>query len=56
LKGLLSYIEINTDLDKAKFGPTKDKIDEIITEIVAIIRTGETRSENMKEKQDKVMV
>jgi hypothetical protein len=56
LKGLMNYIEINTDLDKAKFGPAKDKINEIITEIVAIIRARETRSENKKEKPDKASI
>jgi hypothetical protein len=52
----MNYIEINTDLDKAKFGPAKDKINEIITEIVTIIRARETRSDNKKEKPDKASV
>jgi hypothetical protein len=56
LKGLMNYIEINADLDKAKFGPAKDKINEITTEIVAIIRARETRNENKKEKPDKASV
>ena len=56
LKGLMNYIEINTDLDEAKFGSTNEKINEIITEIVAIIRARETRSENKKEKPDKAAV
>ena len=56
LKGLMNYIEINTDLDEAKFGSTCDKINEIITEIVAIIRSRETRSENKKEEPDKAAV
>ena len=56
LKGLMNYIEINTDLDESKFGSTNDKTNEIITEIVAIIRARETRSENKKEKPDKATV
>lgn len=56
LKGLINYIDINTNLDEAKFVPLKDKIDEIIKEIVAIIRARETRSENKKEKPDKAAI
>jgi hypothetical protein len=52
----MNYIEINTDLDEAKFGSTNDKINEIITEIVAIIRARQTRNENKKEKPDKAAV
>ena len=52
LKALLSYININTELDPVKYSAIADKIDEIITEIVAIARARETRKGNVPQKPE----
>jgi len=56
LKALLSYININTELDPVKYGPVSDKIDEMITEIVAIARARKTRKGNVPKKSEKATV
>lgn len=42
----LDYIETNSDWNPAKFSLAKDKINEIITDTVAIARARVTRKEN----------
>jgi len=56
LKALLSYIDINAELDPVKYSAIADKIDEIITEIVAIARARETRKGNVPKKPEEAPV
>jgi hypothetical protein len=48
LKSLLNYIETNTEFDSEKYSSLKDKINEIITDSVAIARARITRLKNEK--------
>ena len=56
LKGLFSYIDINCELQSEKFPPLSDKIDEIITDVLTVIRSRETRKEKADKKQEKADV
>jgi hypothetical protein len=52
LNSLLTYIDQKSVFNPEKFGPLVDKLDEIITDIVAIARARQTRKENASEKMD----
>lgn len=55
LKALLSYIDVSCDLDEGeKYVGIRDKIDDIITEIMTISRARGTRSENADKKPEKM--
>ena len=56
LRALLSFIDMNGELDTAKFGALNSKIDEIITEITAIARARETRKGNVPKKPEEAPV
>lgn len=53
LGSLLNYIGTNSDFDNANYDPIKTKIDEIVTETVAIARARSTRKENADQEKDK---
>jgi hypothetical protein len=50
LYALLTYVESNVELHSAQFSPIEQKINEVITDIVAIARARITREENEKKK------
>jgi len=54
MKGLLSYIETNSQIEPALFGLTEEKINEIITEAVSLARARGTRKESAEKIEDKV--
>ncbi len=56
LRALMSYIDINGELDPAKFGAINSKVDEILTEITAIARARETRKGNVLKKTEEAPV
>ncbi len=56
LKGLLAYIETNVYHDSAQFGAIEEKINEIITDAVTIVRSRGTRKENVEKKEDNTTV
>ncbi len=53
LKGLLIYIETGCLYDSAQFSPVEEKINEIITDAVTLVRSRGTRKENAEKKDDK---
>ncbi len=48
LKGLYSYIEVNTELTPATYKVISDKLDKIITDVSTIARARQTRKINQK--------
>ena len=50
LSALLSYVESNTRFEAATYTPVKNKLNEIITDTVAIARARITRAENEAKK------
>lgn len=53
LGSLLNYIGTNSDFDNANYDPVKARINEIVTEAVAIARARNTRKENKDKEKDK---
>lgn len=53
LKGLLIHIETGCLYDSAQFAAIEEKINEIITDAVTIVRSRGTRKENAEKKEDK---
>ncbi len=53
LRGLLIHIETGCLHDSAQFGAIEEKINEIITDAVSLVRSRLTRKENAEKKEDK---